>query len=491
MAKQLFNSSESSNFILNLTEEKYAKLASIGMITAFIASSLATAVPIVTKNYGYYVLSAAGLATGGVICMIVAIIALMKKYITKSQLFPVCAFAAMTLWGVAALLNSYDINIGFYGYAGRGEGLLSTFFYLSFFVAAASIRRSKAVNSVFYGLTAAGLLNSAVGLVQVFTGEFSHYRMISFDIQANAASGLAQSPLFLAMLLTMSLIASLIAFVSFESRGKKIFFLISACIFSFTMMFTYSLIGVCGAALAVVITIVYVLASKAKKVNIASVLAVIAPAAAAVLLVNAGAIGLLEKYELHDGDILWFADSYFRLSASGAPDSNKVDLSDTYDVYYTLNRKTMNIISAHPLTGTGQDQLVFPQLYTTGIYTEEDNPDISDIISENTGTFDRVYNEYLNTAATRGVPAAVCLVAVILSVLFISGKRFKKGSAPEKAMFLLTLSGALIYLIGCSNTVFAPVFWCIAGCAIAQIKDEPEKVVVKAEETAAEAAEKE
>ena len=491
MAKQLFNSSESTNFILNLTEEKYAKIASFGMITAIIASSLTTAVPVFTNNYGFYVLSAAGLALGGVICMIVAIIALMKKYITKSQLFPICAFAAMTLWGVAALLNSYDINIGFYGYAGRGEGLLSTFFYLSFFVAAASIRRSNAVKSLISALIAVGLLNSVMGIVQVFTGNFSHYRMISFSVQANAASGFAQSPLFLAMLLTMSLIAALIAFVSTESKGKKIFSLVSACIISFTMMFTYSLIGVCGAVLAVVVTIVYVLVSKAGKVNIASVLSVIVPAAAAILIVNAGVVGELEKYELHDGEILWFADSYFRLSASGAPDSNKVDLSDTYDVYYTLNRKTMNIISAHPLTGTGQDQLVFPQLYTTGIYTEEDNPDISDIISENTGTFDRVYNEYLNTAATRGVPAAVCLAAVILSVLFISGKRFKKGSAPEKAMFLLTLSGALIYLIGCSNTVFAPVFWCLAGCALAQTKDEPEKVAVKAEETAAEAAEKE
>ncbi len=32
MAKQLFNSSEKSNFILNLTEEKYSNLASFGIM---------------------------------------------------------------------------------------------------------------------------------------------------------------------------------------------------------------------------------------------------------------------------------------------------------------------------------------------------------------------------------------------------------------------------------------------------------------------------
>ena len=75
MAKQLFNSSEKSNFILNLTEEKYAKMASFGMLSALFATSAATAIPVIAHDSGLYVLSAAGLAVSGVICMIIAIIA--------------------------------------------------------------------------------------------------------------------------------------------------------------------------------------------------------------------------------------------------------------------------------------------------------------------------------------------------------------------------------------------------------------------------------
>lgn len=467
MAKQLFNTTEKSNFILNLTEEKYSKMASFGLLTALFTTSLATAIPVIAQSE-LHALSAAGLAISGVICIILALIGIIKKYINGKLIFPVCAFAAMLLWGVVSLINSYDMNISLYGYNGRGEGLLAILFYASFFITAACVKREKTVRTLIYGLTGIGLLNSVFGLVQVFTGKISNYKWLSIEIQANAASGLAQSPLFLAMLLTLSLTAALIAFVNVKSTGKKVFFIVSACIFSFTMMFTYSFIGICGAVFAVIVTVVTVLAGKAKKLDLLAVLAVIIPAAASVILVQAGAIGNISGYRLYDGRILWFADSYYRISASGEPIDSVVDIDDTYDVYYTLNNKTIDIISEHALTGTGPDQLVFPQLYTYGNFTE--NAEMTEIILQNKGTFDKVYNEYLYTAATRGIPSLIALIAVLLPVLFIGGKKAKRGSWLEKCMFVLTLGGVLLFLIGCSNTAFSPVFWTIAGCSVAKLK---------------------
>nr|MDE5853569.1 hypothetical protein [Ruminococcus sp.] len=90
MAKQLFNSSEKSNFILNLTEEKYSKLASFGLLTACFTTSIATAIPVISGEQVYAV-SSAGLAIAGVICMILAMIGGIKKYIDKKALIPVCA----------------------------------------------------------------------------------------------------------------------------------------------------------------------------------------------------------------------------------------------------------------------------------------------------------------------------------------------------------------------------------------------------------------
>lgn len=467
MAKQLFNSSEKTNFILNLTEEKYSKMASFGLLTAFFTTSLATAIPVIAQT-DLFSLPAAGLAVSGVICIILALIGLIKKYINGKLVFPVCAFAAMLLWGVVSLINSYDTDISLYGYAGRGEGLLAILFYASFFITAACVKREKTIKTLVYGLTILGLLNSAFGIIQVFTGKISNYKFASMEIQINAASGLAQSPLFLAMLLTLSLTAALIAFVSVKGTGKKVFFIVSACIFAFTMMFTYSFIGICGAVFAIVVTVVTVFKGKAKKLSLLAVLAVIVPAAAAVILVQAGAIGNISGYRLYDGRILWFADSYYRISAGGEPIDAVVDIDNTYDVYYTLNSKTLDIISDHALTGTGPDQLVFPQLYTYGNLSE--NAETPDLIIQNKGTFDKVYNEYLYTAATRGIPSLIALIAVLLPVLVIGGKNAKKGSWTEKTMFILTLGGVLLFLIGCSNTAFSPIFWTLAGCSVAKLK---------------------
>ena len=477
MAKEIFHTTEKSNFILNLTEEKYAKIASFGLLAALFTTSLATAIPVITHDKGLYVLSAAGLAASGVLCMIFAIIALIKKYINGKLTVPAIAFGAMLLWGVVSLTNSYDINIGFYGYPGRGEGLLAIAFYGCFFITAASVRRSKVFSTLIYGLTIVGLLNSVFGLIQVFAVKLTDYRLVSSEIQINAAAGLSQSPLFLAMVLTLSLIASLIAFINVKGTGKKLFFIISSCIFSFTMMFTYSLIGVCGVALAAVIAVVSVFVFKANKLNILSALAAIVPAIAAVIIVNAGLIGTISQYKLYDGRILWFADAYYRLSASGEPDIKNIDIEDTYDVYYTLNRKALNAISAHGLTGTGPDQLVFPQLYTLGPAENNENIDISDVIIENKGTFDKVYNEYLYTAATRGIPSLIALAAVLLSVLALGKKNSKNGTWTQKCMFILTITSVLIFLIGCSNTAFSPIFWTIAGCTAANVLPDKEAAV--------------
>lgn len=144
-------------------------------------------------------------------------------------------------------------------------------------------------------------------------------------------------------------------------------------------------------------------------------------------------------------------------------------------MYTTLNDKTMNIISLHKLTGTGPEQLVFPQLYTFGILSEDDNPEITDVVVENTGTFDKVYNEYLYTAATRGIPSLIALIAVLVPILFIGFRRTKNGTWTQTCMFILSLGGVLIFFIGVSNTAFSPIFWTIAGCSIAQIAA-PEKV---------------
>lgn len=476
MAKTIFKTTEKSNFILNMTEEQYSKLASYALLTACFIPSLFTLLPEISEKFSYS-MSAGGLAVSGVICMIFALIAVIKKYIGKGFMIPLCAFGAMFLWSVISLINSYDKSIALYGFSQRGEGVLAILFYFSFFVTAASIKREQARKTLIEGVIGAGLLNSALSLIQIFTGKLGQYRSISIQVKTNAASGLSQSPLFLAMVLTLSLTVTLIGALTSESKKRRICCTAFSAVFSFVMMFTYSLIGICGLVLAVIAAAVTLFLRKSPKLRLLSLLSVPLPALLAVLLANVSVIGNASSYSLHDGEELWWADSYMRISASGNYNRDVLDISNTADVYLYLNHKTFDIIEENPLVGTGPEQLIYPQLYTMGGLDEAS--DISDIISVNIGTFDKVYNEYLYTAATRGIPSLIALAAIIGSVLFIAFYAMKKKKSVENIeLFMLTAIGALIFLIGVSNITFSPIYWAIAGAACAEIPRIKEAAVV-------------
>lgn len=479
MAKTLFNSSEKSNFILNMTEEQYAKLASFGMLAACFTVPLFT-IPAECLSTVTYSFASGGLAVSGVACLILAMIAIIKKYINRRVVLPLCAFGAMLLWSVVSMINGYDINVSLYGFPQRGEGILAILFYFCFFVTAASVKRERALNTLINGIIGAGLLNSAWAILQFCTDKVFAYKFMTSSrlkevLQQSsestdksvAASGLSQSPIFLAMLLTLSLTAALIGFIMSNSKKRSIFCIVSACIFSFTMILTYTLVGVCGIIFAIIAAAASVFIAKAPKKKLASLAAAAASAILAVILAATGVIGNETSYSLNDGYLLWTADSFQRISASGNYDPDILNIENTKDVYSHLNRETIEIIKKYPLTGTGPEQLVYPQL------KKEDagQTRFDDLIFDNPNTFDKVYNEYLYTAATRGIPSLLALLAVILPVLFIGLKHMKQQRDEISiCMFFLTLGGALIFLIGCSNIAFSPVFWAAAGGSCAAIE---------------------
>lgn len=478
MAKTLFKSSDKSNFILNMTEEQYSKLASRGLFAAMLMTPLFTLAPEITDKVSYAA-SAGGLLVGGVIAMIIALIGLIKKFIGKWSAVPICAMGVMVLWGVVSLIKGCDITISFYGYPERGEGLLAVIFYFCFFVSAAALKKETAVRTILDGVVAVGIINSIVAVIQVFAEKLTHYRL-ALDDQINAASGLSTSPLFLAMVLTLSLTAALVGFVTSESKMRRTVFICAAVLFSFVMMFTYSFIGFCGLALALIIAAAAVFALKAPKKRLVCLPVSLISAAAAIAIVFSGVIGNINSYRLYDGRILWWTDSYRRASASSMYDPKEVDIDDTFDVYSYLNKKSIEVIKVNPAFGTGPEQLVLALLNF-----EKDIPEnmtlVDFIISkDNLGAFDKVYNEYLYVAATRGVPSAIALIAALIAAVVLGYKSYRKRKTSEAfTVFALTLCGVLIFLIGCSSIPYAPVFWTIAGAACAEIITDKEKKAQK------------
>lgn len=460
MAKTIFKTSEKSNFILNMTEEQYSGIASKALFGMCLLVSLFTIPAECIKDVGFSIASA-GLAVSGVICMILALIAVIKKFVDRKMIFPVAAFGVMLVWGIFSLADSYDVSVAFYGFNGRGEGLLALIFYFGFFLTGLTIKREKALEGLIGGVIAAGVLNSVWGLLQIFIPAMpSNYRhIVGVPEDVNAASGLAQSPIFLAMLLSLALTAAVIGFVLSESKKKRIICLICGCLFSFVTMFTYSLAGICGIIFSIITAIAAVILSGAPKARLTAVAGIVLSAALSVILASVGVVGNVNSYKLHDGSIMWH-DSFNRLSASGIFNEEVVDIESTADVYYHLNSKTLNIIERYPLTGTGPDQLAYPQLYASAVF------------EENRGTFDKVYNEYLYTAATRGVVSLIALIGVIAAVVIISAKKLKnsKNNLAAVSLFFMLLCGIALFFVSCSNITFSPIFWAAAGAACATVK---------------------
>ncbi len=471
MAKTIFKTSEKSNFILNMTTKQYGLIASVGLIAACFAVSLFTAIPEITDSATYSI-SSAGLAVAGVICLITAFIGIIKKYPRRSCAVPLIAFSFMLLWSVISLIFSYDKTVSFYGFPQRGEGVLALIFYFAVFITAACLHEKKPLSLLVMGVMCVGLLNSVWALIQVFGGVLTNhsYLNISILVMTTAASGLSQSPVFLAMVLSLSLTAALTDSVLTESKKRRIFDIVCVCLFSFTIIFTYSLVGICGIFISIAASVIAAAAGKVSKKRLLVLLAVVLSAALAVTLAVTVKAGSKKGYHFYDGYTVWSDDAFMRIGSGGDYDPDKVDIGDPFDVYGYFYYKTADIIKEYPLTGTGPEQLVYPQLYTDGELGA--NASIEDIIPSNQGTFDKVYNEYVYTAATRGIPSAIALVILVISVMMIIKKRLKGDRSAETiSIAMITLCGALMFLIGCSNITFSPIFWACAGaaCAVPEI----------------------
>lgn len=250
-----------------MTAEKYNKIASKVLLISCILVSLFAIPSEITYKTGYVYINC-GLAICGVAGMITALIAILKKYIHKSMLIPVCSFGFMILWGVLSLINSYDKNIAFYGSNGRGEGLLALIFYFCMFITAMTLTKENAIHTVMDSIVAMGLVNVIWGILQItditssFADSKDYYDYISNVGNINAASGLCQSPMFLAMALSLALMTAITGACICESNGRRLIYTLSAILFSFMIMFTYTALGICGIILSVIAGIALIIVKR-------------------------------------------------------------------------------------------------------------------------------------------------------------------------------------------------------------------------------------
>ncbi len=471
MAKTIFNTTEKSNFILNMKTTDYQKFL------LRILLGLAVLMPVFCFPLEFAkVYTAPGMALSiiGVFAMVFVLIGFMKKVTPKHLYLPAALFGGMVIWSIVSLFNSYFYNVSLMGADGRNEGVLSVVFYGCLFLLGAQLGTDSNVQKLLHGLLWMGLAECVWALFQALPlGLPSYYENLEpmLLFRCFLPSGLAGSPIFFAILLNMLAFPAMLGAVFAEKKKQRLFYLICAAVFVLMSVRTQCLIGMITPAVSILACLICALVKRSGKKLLPVLGAVLAAAAIGLIWVyfapamngtftrgTGEDVPAANGIAVYDGGIFW-DDSSYRLAASGyyvpePPDNpdKAFEVSDVAESYGYLWKNTLSVIQDYPFVGTGPDNLVYSQMYQS-----------HDIMS-NPNAFDRCYNYYLHLAATQGIPALLLFVVLMVTVLW-QGMKSCKGS---NWLTLGILGAVVLYLlmmvIGTTSVTVTPFFWMLAGC---------------------------
>ncbi len=494
--KQLFHTSEKSNFILNMQETDFRRyccnliLLTLGLLLgsgmlyeltmdAETANKMTDAVDkggfggVLTNLLMMLRSPSSMLAIGGVSAIIFALIGLLKRQYQKQvQMLPAILLGASLCWGAVSVLWSYDSAVGMFGIEGRSEGMLALIFYACLFLLGTFLYEGKLLDRLRDWAVGFGLFQCVWGLLQCLPfWEFpSSYQHMFPVLQVNSylPSGMTGSPVLLALLL--SLLGGLALSGAFfaAKKGLRVYHTVAVCVFLVFLLKTQCVSGIVGAVVlvagAVMLACMY--QDGVKRFVKCGVLAA-AVVAGAVLVFFAPVINGTEHmfteekqpagYQLYDGAIIW-TDGYYRNSVCGqyvsADAADKFEMDDAFSVYGYCWDGAMKTIRKFPVLGTGADNYIYSQLRS------------SLIIPQNANITDNPYNLYLSVAATRGIVSA----ALYLALLVIACARgMETARRTGNRLYLGVLIGLMAFsaaaFFGMSAITVSPYYWVLLGVA--------------------------
>jgi hypothetical protein len=477
MAKEIFGSSSESNFILNLNPKKVDKAAFYMLLCLFAFTAIAGVV--MQFVLGFDLLPSMVLMVFGLAIFILALVSALKSMYDKKYAW-IGIFFGLSL--VMALLSSFlgeDYMVSLLGFEGRGEGVLALAVYYSIFLVAS--RFSKELTGKFFDIVIGiGLFHvfwSILQLIPMGTWFKNMYKNLLAVLNANnyIPHGTLGSPFIMISLFAMLSIIAIVLFTKTDSKKKKIYYGLSACLFLFFMCKTSAFAGFVSAVTVLCVGIVTFLIAKIKDykkwfVLMYSVLAIgVGIASCFVLPELYPTIGSGDKevgFSYTDTGIV-YTDSNRRLDAGGFLDYNAApfDVSSPIELYSHYWEDGFFNATAYPM-GIG------PECY---IWTQVDK---SENVVTVSNTFDKPYNDYLYVLSTRGIPGMIAYVGILL-IAFLRAKK-----SPER-IFVYSVGAVylLCMLINFSAIESATLFFFVLGLSFADYNRVDKIVIDDSDET--------
>ncbi len=446
MPKTIFNTTEKSNFILNMKEESVDKLA------FFVLSGICILITLsqIPAEFGYGMTDMPFLALGisAVFAVVTGIILFLRKRAEKSQIVIFSIIGFLFLWSMVSYYTAYNTHTALWGQDGRYDGLVTTILYIFLFFTASMISSDK-IEKLFDLIVLVGIFQALWSIYQIMPFGTSYYKNLEVAAVDNVylTSGLAGSPFFLAMLMTLMMSISSIGVIFSENKVRKIVYTIAYLLFFFTTLKTHTVSGIIGIFLVVIVSAVMMLKNKKMKLGIFLV---------DVVMLIFAIVKIISDYKFYDGAIVW-QDSFFRLGVTGyySFSVSDFDIFNLKEVYAYLWNEALNVIKDFPIEGAGIDCFAYTQYKTTSILQYELN------------SIDRPYNDYLFLTATRGIPYIVGYLAMLIYTLVHSIKR-KSEKWYFKTFPVIIISFMVISVFNNSAITVMPFMWIILGLAVNQ-----------------------
>ncbi len=494
--KHLFNSTEKSDFIVNMTEGQYQKMgliylgmASVVMFIMSIPYYLAKGGLSIFNNglVKYVDTSVANATCGSYISylqialfamgffgFLILLVSATKEYFKAKENKAFLLILMLMLLITVAMFKAYSIKYSFFGKDYRYHGLLTYFSYIGLFVAASQVNSRERRKTFLDLFVSIAFINAVYGILQVIPqlvetvpnffyemAEFSQEPSLSFE--RFAADGLVHTPHALAALMTMALAVGGAGFIYEEkSKLRRNLYGIASVVFIVAGISTATLAGTVGIASVLLVLLVTEIVRIAKKQSPKrSKLFEKAIVRCLILIIVCGAVfgamSAIDRTSYYD-DYIIYNDATARIGASNPTDDpNGVATSYGLEIYPKLWKEGLKLLKPMWVFGYGPDCIGMVYYGSTELYNVELG-----------FTADRSFNEYLDFALACGVPALLVFLALLL-LTFKKGARmigsfFKKEDSWTSVAVLAAVIGYCVQAnMNISIITVTPLFFILAG----------------------------
>lgn len=405
----------------------------------------------------------------GFTCILFYLVLLLRKDIKFTDYPAVYIIIALAVLAFASYykvalngLSQENINTAVLGELGRYEGLLALLAYFGIFLLAMAVMKISSIQMVFDVLIGAGIVQAFVAVMQHIPWNFpSDFRKLPAILNlkdVHLSSGLADSPIFYGSFLTIVSGIAIVGAVYDKNLLRARIYGASAVFFFLTGLFTSSVVPLIGIGSALVILVITELLNKngeafsEGKLNTPKkrILFLVLAYAVVFALVFA-----LQGIYLRDKAIA-YSDSFNRLFIAGAP-----SLTNEDSLWKIGAERSFMLIKENPLLGVGPDRMARVQS------TEE-------LVIN---SLDKSYNEYLYIAATRGIPALIVYLVLLVSTLVCLFRGMKEFFEDREkwfrpALLTIVLAYSIQAFFSVSAITVAPFFWLFMGMAWSKLLGE-------------------